>query len=275
MTILEKIIAEKRLEVARCLAATSVADLEKMPHFTRPTLSARAALTADGSSGIIAEFKRRSPSKGLINGTAEVGATTAGYVAAGAACLSVLTDGPFFGGTAEDLLAARAACPHTPLLRKDFVIGDYQIVEARALGADFVLLIASCLTPVEVARLGTFAHGLGLEVLLEVHDEAELRGHLCEHVDLVGVNNRNLSTFVTDVDTSARLTGLIPEQFVKVAESGLQHARTIRALRAAGYRGFLIGETFMKTIDPAAALADLVAELQTETSAVLSTSTGA
>ncbi len=275
MTILEKIIAEKRLEVARCQAIASVADLEKMPHFTRPTLSGRAALTAAGSSGIIAEFKRRSPSKGLLNGTAEAGATTAGYVAAGAACLSVLTDGPFFGGSAEDLLAARAACPHTPLLRKDFVISKYQITEARALGADFVLLIASCLTPAEVARLGSFAHGLGLEVLLEVHDENELHGHLCEHVDLVGVNNRNLSTFATDVDTSARLAGLIPEQFVKVAESGLQHARTIRALRTAGYQGFLIGETFMKTADPAAALAGLVAELQTETFVVLPTSTGA
>ena len=275
MTILEKIIAEKRVEVARCQATTSVADLEKMPHFTRPTLSARAVLTTAGSSGIIAEFKRRSPSKGLLNGTAEAGATTAGYVAAGAACLSVLTDGPFFGGSADDLLAARAACPTTPLLRKDFVISKYQIVEARALGADFVLLIASCLTPAEVAWLGAFAHDLGLEVLLEVHDETELRGHLCEQVDLVGVNNRNLSTFVTDVDTSARLAALIPSKFVRVAESGLQHASTIRGLRAAGYQGFLIGETFMKTADPAAALAGLVAELRTETSAVLSTSTGA
>ena len=275
MTILDEIIAEKRREVTRCQATTPTAALEKMPLFTRPTLSARAALTNAGSSGIIAEFKRRSPSKGVLNGAADVAATTAGYAAAGAACLSVLTDEPFFGGTAADLRAARAACPRTPLLRKDFVISEYQLVEARALGADFVLLIASCLSPVEVARLADFAHGLGLEVLLEVHDEAELRGHLCAGVDLVGVNNRNLSTFATDVDTSARLAALIPDDFVKVAESGLQHASTIRALRAVGYQGFLIGETFMKTADPAAALAALVAELRAEPLSALATSTPA
>lgn len=261
MTILEKIVLEKRQEVARREAETPAAELAKAPLFTRPVLSARAALTAVGSSGIIAEFKRRSPSKGLINGTAEAGATTVGYVAAGAACLSVLTDEPFFGGTPADLQAARAACPSTPILRKDFVISEYQITEARALGADFILLIASCLTPAEVVQFSKFAHSLGLEVLLEVHDEAELRSHLANSVDLVGVNNRNLSTFVTDVDTSTRLAGLIPSTFVKVAESGLQHAGTIRGLRQAGYQGFLIGETFMKTPDPAAALAGLVAEL--------------
>ncbi len=261
MTILDKIILEKRLEVARCLANTPAAVLEKAPLFTRPVLSARAALTAAGSSGIIAEFKRRSPSKGVINGTAEAGATTAGYAAAGAAVLSVLTDEPFFGGTADDLRAARAACPATPILRKDFIISEYQITEARALGADLILLIASCLTPVEVQQLSQFAHGLGLEVLLEVHDEAELRSHLTDTVDLVGVNNRNLATFATDIDTSARLATLIPSKFVRVAESGLQHASTLVALRQAGYQGFLIGETFMKTTDPAAALAGLVAEL--------------
>ncbi|GAA4493649.1 indole-3-glycerol phosphate synthase TrpC [Hymenobacter ginsengisoli] len=267
MTILDKIIAEKRQEVVRREAETSAAQLQKSPLFARPVLSARAALTAAGSSGIIAEFKRRSPSKGVINGTAEAGATTAGYVAAGAACLSVLTDEPFFGGTPADLQAARAANPGTPILRKDFVISEYQITEARALGADFILLIASCLTPAEVVQLSQFAHLLGLEVLLEVHDEAELRSHLTSSVDLVGVNNRNLSTFVTDVDTSARLASLIPDSFVKVAESGLQHASTILALRQAGYQGFLIGETFMKTPDPAAALAGLVAELSTPVSA--------
>ncbi|MDJ0364991.1 indole-3-glycerol phosphate synthase TrpC [Hymenobacter sp. H14-R3] len=261
MTILDKIIAEKRQEVARCEAKTAAATLRNAPLFTRPVLSARAALTAARSSGIIAEFKRRSPSKGLINGTAEVGATTAGYAAAGAAVLSVLTDEPFFGGTPDDLRAARAACPTTPILRKDFIISEYQILEARAMGADLILLIASCLTPAEVAQYGAFAHGLGLEVLLEVHDEAELRSHLANTVDLVGVNNRNLATFATDVDTSARLASLIPGSFVKVAESGLQHASTIMALRQAGYQGFLIGETFMKTTDPAAALAGLVAEL--------------
>ena len=261
MTILDKIIAEKRREVARREAETPAAALARMPLFTRPVLSARAALTAAGSSGIIAEFKRRSPSKGVINGTAAAGTTTAGYAAAGAAVLSVLTDEPFFGGTPADLTAARAACPTTPILRKDFIISEYQLTEARALGADLILLIASCLSPAEVAQLSQAAHALGLEVLLEVHDEAELRGHLCDTVDLVGVNNRNLATFATDVDTSARLAALIPSRFVRVAESGLHHASTVRALRRAGYQGFLIGEMFMKTPDPAAALAGLVAEL--------------
>ncbi|WP_223648741.1 indole-3-glycerol phosphate synthase TrpC [Hymenobacter psoromatis] len=261
MTILDKIIAEKRLEVTRCEAEMPVTALHALPPFTRPVLSARAALTAAGSSGIIAEFKRRSPSKGVLNGTAEAGATTAGYAAAGAAVLSVLTDEPFFGGTADDLRAARAACPITPILRKDFIISEYQITEARAMGADLILLIASCLSPAEVVQFSAFAHSLELEVLLEVHDEAELRSHLADTVDLVGVNNRNLATFATDVETSARLAGLIPRTFVRVAESGLQHASTILALRRAGYQGFLIGETFMKTTDPAAALAGLVAEL--------------
>ena len=261
MTILDKIIAEKRLEIQRREAETPVAALRQQPGFARPVLSARAALTATGSSGIIAEFKRRSPSKGLINGRAEVAATTAGYAAAGAAVLSVLTDEPFFGGTPADLLAARAACPNTPILRKDFMVSEYQLLEARAWGADLVLLIAACLTPAEVRTLSEQAHALGLEVLLEVHDEAELTGHLCPTVDLVGVNNRNLATFATDVDTSRRLAPLIPGRFMKVAESGLEHARTIRQLRGVGYQGFLIGETFMKTPDPAAALGRLAGEL--------------
>jgi indole-3-glycerol phosphate synthase len=267
MTILDKIVAEKRQEVAQREAETPAAALQALPPFMRPVVSARAALTAAGSTGIIAEFKRRSPSKGVINGTAEAGATTAGYVAAGAAVLSVLTDEPFFGGTPDDLRAARAANPNTPILRKDFIISEYQITEARAMGADLILLIASCLSPAEVVQFSQFAHSLGLEVLLEVHDENELRSHLTDSVDLVGVNNRNLSTFVTDVDTSARLATLIPTTFVKVAESGLQHASTILELRQAGYQGFLIGETFMKTSDPAAALKGLVGELTTPVSA--------
>ena len=264
MTILDKIVAEKRREVAQREAETPAAALAQAPLFSRPVLSARAALTAAGSSGIIAEFKRRSPSKGVINGLAEAGPTTAGYVAAGAAVLSVLTDEPFFGGRPDDLRAARAANPATPILRKDFIISEYQLTEARALGADLVLLIAACLSPAEVVTLSKFAHELGLEVLLEVHDEAELRSHLANSVDLVGVNNRNLNTFVTDLGTSARLASLIPSNFVRVAESGLQQASSIVALRQAGYQGFLIGETFMKTPDPAAALAGLVAELSAQ-----------
>jgi len=260
MNILETIIASKQEEVKRRKAAVSVQELERQPLFARQPLSARRALTAPASTGIIAEFKRKSPSKGIINAEATVAETTSGYVKAGAACLSVLTDESFFGGTSADLLAARAANPATPIIRKEFIIDTYQLVEARALGADFVLLIAACLSPAQVAELSQFAHALGMEVLLEIHDETEL-GHIQPAVDLVGVNNRNLKTFVTDLETSLRLADHIPADYVKVSESGLQHAESILNLRRVGYQGFLIGETFMKASSPAAALQTFVDEL--------------
>ncbi|MEZ0608805.1 indole-3-glycerol phosphate synthase TrpC [Fibrella sp. WM1] len=260
MTILDTIIARKRDEVAHCKATVSEADLRNAPLFGRTVNSARAALLAPGSSGVIAEYKRKSPSKGIINDRHSVTDTTAGYVAAGAAVLSVLTDEPFFGGTPADLQAARASNPTTPILRKDFVIDGYQLLEAKAWGADLVLLIAACLSPDEVRSLSQQAHELGLEVLLEVHDADELQRSLCETVDLVGVNNRNLKTFVTSIDTSLQLAGQIPDQFVKVTESGLHDAATMVQLHAAGYRAFLIGEAFMKTNDPAVALTNLLAD---------------
>jgi indole-3-glycerol phosphate synthase len=266
MTILDEIIARKRLEVAERKATVSPHKLEQSAHFERVAHSARTALTTLGSSGIIAEFKRKSPSKGIINGTAEVGETTLGYVRAGAAVLSVLTDGPFFGGSPTDLQAARAACPATPILRKDFVIDPYQLLEARAWGADLVLLIAACLSPAEVQTLSQRAHELGLEVLLEVHDEAELTRSLCDTVNLVGVNNRNLNTFMTSVEVSLALAGQIPARFVRVAESGLHDAATVVRLRQAGYDAFLIGEAFMKTPAPAAALAALLADIDQHSS---------
>ena len=258
MTILDEIVARKRIKVAERQAVTPVSALEALPDFKRPCLSARNAIQDLYSTGIIAEFKRRSPSKGIINATADVTATTQGYVRAGAAVLSVLTDEPFFGGTPADLQAARLANPGTPILRKDFVIDGYQLVEAKAWGADLVLLIAACLSPAEIRDLSVQAQELGMQVLLEVHDEAELEASLTSSVDLVGVNNRNLKTFVTSVDTSLRLVDLIPDTYVKVAESGLHEAATLLTLRDAGFDGFLIGEAFMKTADPAAALAGFV-----------------
>jgi len=261
MNILERITEQKRVEVANRKALTTLRELEQRPLFNRQPLSARQALVQPSSSGIIAEFKRKSPSKGIINDQVSVADTTAGYTRAGAACLSVLTDEPFFGGTPDDLIQARQANPATPIIRKDFIIDPYQITEAKAIGADFILLIAACLTPEEVSKFSQYAHQLGLEVLLEVHDEEELSNHLCESVDLVGVNNRNLKTFVTDVQTSVRLAPAIPDAFVKISESGLQEPESIRSLRGAGYQGFLIGETFMKTPSPAAALETLIAEI--------------
>ncbi|MFD1145321.1 indole-3-glycerol phosphate synthase TrpC [Larkinella insperata] len=261
MDVLERIIERKQTEVTYQKTVVSQRELEQQPLFSRQPLSARKAILQPGSSGIISEFKRKSPSKGIINDQVSVAETTAGYVRAGAACLSVLTDEPFFGGTSNDLMQARQANPSTPIIRKDFIIDPYQIIEAKAIGADFVLLIASCLTPQQVVDYSQLAHELGLEVLLEVHDEDELANHLTDTVDLVGVNNRNLKTFVTDVQTSVRLSALIPDSFVKVSESGLQKAESIVALRQAGYQSFLIGETFMKTADPAGALQQLIDEV--------------
>ncbi|GAB4015657.1 indole-3-glycerol phosphate synthase TrpC [Spirosoma koreense] len=260
MTILDQIIAQKRVEVAQRKTEVPIAVLEQMPDFKRQPLSARDAIQDLRSTGIIAEFKRKSPSKGVINAEADVAITTQGYVGAGAAVLSVLTDEPFFGGTPADLQAARLANPGTPILRKDFVVDQYQLLEAKAWGADVVLLIAACLTPAEVAELSQQAQELGLQVLLEVHDEAELDQSLTHSVDLVGVNNRDLKTFTTSIDTSLRLVERIPDTFAKITESGLHDAETMQTLFRAGFDGFLIGEAFMKTADPAAALHRLVTD---------------
>ncbi len=261
MTILDRIIAQKRIEVAQHRASVSERVLESCPLFDLRVNSATAAIRASDSTGIIAEFKRKSPSKGLINGTVDVSETTRGYVESGAACLSVLTDEPFFGGTPADLQAARQANLTTPILRKDFVIDSYQLLQAKAWGADLVLLIAACLSPAEVRSLSEFAHELGLEVLLEVHDADELDRSLCDTVDLVGVNNRNLKTFETSIETSIRLVDLIPSSFVRVTESGLHDAATMLQLREVGYDAFLIGEAFMRTPTPGEALATLVSQL--------------
>ncbi|GAB3944588.1 indole-3-glycerol phosphate synthase TrpC [Spirosoma harenae] len=260
MTILDQILAQKKLEVEQRKAETPIATLEQMPDFKRYCLSAKDAVQDFRSTGIIAEFKRKSPSKGIINDRADVAETTKGYVKAGAAVLSVLTDEPFFGGTPADLQAARLANPSTPILRKDFVIDRYQLLEAKAWGADVVLLIAACLTPEEVKELSMQAHDLSLQVLLEVHDKEELDRSLNVDVDLVGVNNRNLKTFTTSIDTSLELVEYIPDTFAKITESGLHDAETMLTLFRAGFDGFLIGEAFMKTADPAAALQTIVTD---------------
>ena len=265
MTILDEIIARKRLEVEQRKATISVSSLEQMPDFKRQSLSARDAIQDLHSTGIIAEFKRKSPSKGIINDWADVATTTQGYVKGGAAVLSVLTDEPFFGGTLADLQAARLANPETPILRKDFIIDRYQLLEAKAWGADLVLLIAACLTPEEVIELSIQAHDLSMQVLLEVHDEDELDRTLTHTIDLVGVNNRDLKTFTTSIDTSLRLVERIPDTFVKITESGLHDANTMLTLFRAGFDGFLIGEAFMKTADPANALAALASQFAINT----------
>ena len=245
MTILDTITRAKKQEVSGAKKAAPLATLERAPLFGRKTLSLVRSIRE--RTGVIAEFKRKSPSKGVFLEGADAGAITAAYTRWGASGLSVLTDGPFFGGSPEDLGAARAN--PIPILRKDFMIDEYQVVEAKAMGADAILLIAACLTPAEVRRLGALARSLGMEVLLELHVEEEL-GHVCVEVDLVGINNRDLKTFQVDLDRSMALAARLPAGLPKVAESGISDPATIRLLREHGFEGFLIGETFMKEKDP-------------------------
>jgi indole-3-glycerol phosphate synthase len=262
MNILDKIVATKRSEVAQAKTHTTLDELARSEFFQRPTVSLRQAIQNSPLPAIISEFKRQSPSKGIINAQVSPESVTSGYVQAGAVGLSVLTDREYFGGSFEDFLLARRANPFTPMLRKDFIVDEYQLFEARAIGADVILLIAACLSGTEVMSLSQKAHELGLEVLLEVHDGEELDQSLCDSVDMVGVNNRNLKSFTTSVETSHQLAERIPDRFVKISESGLQDAETIVQLYRSGYQAFLIGETFMKTPEPARALADLQQNLQ-------------
>ncbi len=259
MTILDKIIADKRLEVASRKVTTPLADLEKAPAFERKCLSLKQNLLIS-ESGIISEFKRKSPSLGWIHEHADVVQVTEGYSRAGASGISILTDFPYFGGTPQDLMAARPQVT-CPILRKDFVIDEYQLFEAKAMGADVVLLIAAALTVKETLELARKAHDLGLEILLEVHNAEEL-GHANDHVDMLGVNNRNLKTFEQSIQTSFDLAALIPDKFVKVSESGISKVETVKQLREVGYKGFLMGENFMKEDDPAEALVRFIKGLK-------------
>lgn len=269
MNVLDQIVLHKQKEITRNKAQTSVAELQKALFFERKCASLKNLLQFGDSSGIIAEFKTKSPSKGMIKAIPEgqlradfVSQITKGYQKAGATAISVLTDQAYFAGEYQDLQEARNAV-QVPLLRKDFMLDEYQIIEAKAWGADLILLIAACLEPDTLKYLAQFAHSLGLEVLMEVHDEAELQAYLNEHIDLVGVNNRNLKTFEVSIDTSLRLAELIPHQFVKISESGISQVDTILELRAAGYQGFLMGENFMKAENPAQACTTFMQELQT------------
>ena len=259
MHILDQIIARKKEEVATQKALVSEAILTQMPFFKADALSMSSFVTSPLKTGIIAEFKRRSPSKGIINNTATVTAVTAAYSSFGASGLSVLTDLDFFGGSLQDLTAARVH--DTPILRKDFMVDTYQIIEAKAYGADVILLIAACLTPLAVKELATVAKDIGLEVLLEIHTKDEL-DHVCDGIDMVGINNRNLKTFEVDLAHSIALANMLPAHLPKIAESGISNVSTILELKKEGFDGFLIGENFMKTPDPAAAFEAFVADLK-------------
>lgn len=260
-TILDTIIAHKRGEVAQRRELVPLKLLETSMYFKSQPLSLRKYLLREGGSGLIAEYKRKSPSKGWINQYAPVERTTLGYMQAGAVALSILTDAEFFGGKNEDLITARRF-NFCPILRKDFVVDEYQIIEAKSIGADAVLLIAAVLTPAEIDTLGRLARSLGMEVLLEVHDAEELaRSANAAAVDVIGVNNRNLHDFSLSLDTSMALAEAIPNEFVKISESGISSAAAIGQLREVGYRGFLLGEAFMRHARPEHACAALVQEI--------------
>jgi len=259
MNILDTIIEYKKIEVAAAKERVTVAALQQSDLYLRKTFSLQQFLLDETKTGIIAEFKRKSPSKGIINATADVVEVTTAYTANGASCLSVLTDEHFFGGSEDDLRKARVN--NIPILRKDFVIDEYQITEARAMGADVILLIAACLSPGRVKELAAFAKTLQLEVLLEIHTEEELQ-HICDDTEIIGINNRDLKTFTVDINRSIELGKKIPANKIKIAESGIDSIETISTFKNAGFKGFLIGENFMKQPDPTIAFAEFVQQLK-------------
>ncbi|MBC6999562.1 indole-3-glycerol phosphate synthase TrpC [Cytophaga sp. FL35] len=260
MNILDKIVADKRKEVDLRKALIPVKQLENSVLFNRVSPSLASALRAS-STGIIAEHKRRSPSKSVINQNENVQDVAIGYANAGVCGMSVLTDGKYFGGSLDDLLLARASV-EIPLLRKEFVIDEYQILESKAYGADVILLIAAILSKEEIKQLSEFAKSLNLDVLLEVHNLEELQKSIMPSLDMLGVNNRNLKTFEVSLETSKSLSTEIPEEFVKVSESGISNTSAINELKGYGYQGFLIGENFMKTENPGENAKKFVEELK-------------
>lgn len=261
MTILDTIIERKKTEIELAKQQVSEADLLGMELTSRTCYSLKESILHPERTGIIAEYKRASPSKGTINAHSTVEDVVSGYQQAGASAVSVLTDSMFFKGTMDDLVKARENLT-IPLLRKDFVIDTYQILEAKAYGADVILLIAAVLTPEQVKTYAEYAKSLGLNVLLEVHNEEELQQNCFDAIDAIGVNNRNLHDFSVSLDHSLNLVNQIPNRFIKVSESGISDPDTIKTLKSAGFNGFLIGENFMKTPDPVQSINSFIEDLR-------------
>lgn len=263
MNILETIIAEKKKEVATRKVINPIALLEYSALFDRQTISMKESISADASYGIIAEFKRKSPSRSWINQYAKADAVSLAYTRAGATGLSVLTDESFFGAQKDDFQQVRIlnTCP---VLRKDFIIDEYQIIESKAMGADVILLLAKTLSPQRIESYVRLAHSLGMEVLLEMQNEREVLANCNTSADMLGINNRNLKDFTVDFDNSARLASLLPAEKIKIAESGIEKANDIAYLRSVGFKGFLIGEQFMRHDDPGLACTSLIEKLNHE-----------
>lgn len=264
MTILEKIIENKKKELSILERLTPLKELEKSGYFKRQPYSLSSFIADKSKTGIISEFKRKSPSKGVINSFSLPGDVVSGYFREGASGVSILTDTRFFGGSVSDLMIVRDKSEF-PILRKDFIIDEYQVIESKSVGADTILLIAAVLTGSEILKFSEVARSLGMEVLLEVHTPEEL-DKVNPFVNIIGVNNRNLKTFEVDIETSIKTAGKIPSGYCKISESGISYASAIKNLRSHGFDGFLIGEKFMSSPDPVKAFSDFVLELKSHSS---------
>ena len=257
MSILREIVLNKRKEIDFLKKNRPISEIEKSQYFNREVISLKKSLIE--KSGIISEFKRKSPSKPNINLDAEVITITRGYELSNSSGISILTDSKYFGGSNEDITSVRSEI-NIPILRKDFILDEYQIVESKSLGADVILLIAASLSKEDVKNLSRFAKSFDLQVILEIHSEDEL-SYLCDSIDVVGVNNRNLKKFETDINNSINIAGMIPSSFLKISESGISTSKEILRLKEHGYDGFLIGENFMKKEDPVFACNDFIKKL--------------
>lgn len=261
MSILETIKQHQLKEVAQLKMSHPVHQLEKSIYFLSKPISFKKAILNPAQNGIIAEFKRKSPSKGNINLNAAVKNVTMGYIKSGASALSVLTNFEFFGAKHDDFTTARKY-NNCPILRKDFIVDEYQIIESKSMGADAILLIAKMLSPKEVLQFAKTAKNLGLEVFLELQNQTEIENYFFAEVDLVGINNRNLNTFEVDIDNSIKLAQQLPVNIPKIAESGIESAASIQTLKTNGFNGFLIGEYFMRNSNPAKKCNELIQQLR-------------
>ena len=257
MSILREIVLNKRKEIDFLKKNRPISKIEKSQYFNREVISLKKSLIE--KSGIISEFKRKSPSKPNINLDAEVITITRGYELSNSSGISILTDSKYFGGSNEDITSVRSEI-NIPILRKDFILDEYQVIESKSLGADVILLIAASLSKEDVKNLSRFAKSFDLQVILEIHSEDEL-SYLCDSIDVVGVNNRNLKKFQTDINNSINIAGMIPSSFLKISESGISTSKEILRLKEYGFDGFLIGENFMKKEDPVFACNDFIKKL--------------
>ena len=262
MKILDKIVEDKKIEINKLLSNSSISKLENSHLFSRECISLKESIK-NNNSGIICEFKRRSPSNQNINYISSLSDVVSGYEEAGAAGLSILTNKKYFDGDTQDIIDIRDIS-NLPILRKEFIISEYQVIEAKSIGSDAILLIASILSEEEIIGYSSLAKSIGLEVLLEIHSEDELYKISGDDIDIVGVNNRNLDTLEIDLNNSIELYGKIPSKFVKISESGISEVESILKLKEVGYNGFLIGEKFMKTNNPMESAYDFIKKIENE-----------